>query len=331
MLDADAIQIWRSDDGDYHMRWRTAAPDTPVTVEPLDAPEPVEAHYHPEPGARVRGLPRSRRDLFRLRDQLGSDVVAGERRVYMQGTPNLRDVGGYPAADGRRVKWGHLFRSGQLSSLSDEDVARLAHLRLDLVCDFRREEEQTMDPSRLPEEATSLRRLSLPITPGSQAEMMTAAWSAPLDRAAMFDFMLDINRDLALRQGEAFRAMFAALLAAEDGRMLVHCAAGKDRTGFAIALILLALGVPDEVVMADYLLSARYFSPQAEIDRLRQKYQMESLAAEAILPMLEVHPQYLAAALDAIRQRYPDIHAYLEAELGVGPDEVVELRRRYLD
>jgi protein-tyrosine phosphatase len=112
---------------------------------------------------------------------------------------------------------------------------------------------------------------------------------------------------------------------------LVHCAAGKDRTGFAAAIILLALGVSQEVVMRDYMLTQRFFSPHQEIDRLRQKYQMQQLDTESILPMLEVHEDYLSRALMAIAQGYPSVEVYLKEALGVGSTEVAELRARYLE
>jgi protein-tyrosine phosphatase len=125
--------------------------------------------------------------------------------------------------------------------------------------------------------------------------------------------------------------MFSEILAAPDARFLVHCAAGKDRTGFAAAIILLALGVPREVVMRDYLLTARYFQPERELDRLRQKYQLEHMVAEAILPMLEVHEDYLGIALQHIDENYGSVEEYLEQALGVGPAELAELRGRYLE
>ena len=144
MLISDAVHIWREADGDYHIEWQATHPDTEVTVEPLAAGSAVEAHYseHPVKSARLSGLAPDTRHYFRLRDQHGTEVLATERKFGMQGTPNFRDFGGYATADGRRVKWGYLFRSGQLSSLSAQDLSLLASLNLDLVCDFRRLEEQ---------------------------------------------------------------------------------------------------------------------------------------------------------------------------------------------
>jgi protein-tyrosine phosphatase len=330
MLNPDAIHIWRDADGDYHLEWQTEAADTDVVVEPLAAATSVDVLDKSSHGARarVKGLPHAQTHLFRLQDQFGNEVIASERKLGMQGTPNFRDYGGYRTATGQVVKWGYLYRSGQLSSLTGQDLALLESLGLDLLCDFRREEEQANAPNRLPQE-NAPRTLSLPITPGSNGRFFEQAGSGIGGRQAMYDFMLEINRDFALAQTQAYSRMFAEVLEVEDARFLVHCAAGKDRTGFAAALVLLALGVPRAVVLNDYLMSARYFKPELELERIRKKYQMD-LPAEAIMPMLEVHEEYLSAALDEITSRYGSVEAYLAQELGVGVAELAELRRRYL-
>lgn len=332
MLITDAVHIWRESDGDYHVEWEATHPDTEVTVEPLSADGRVQAHYREESPLRARlsGLPPEQRHFFRLRDQHGNEVLATERKFGLQGTPNFRDFGGYPGARGRQVKWGYLFRSGQLSTLSDQDVALLASLGLDLVCDFRREEEQESDPSRLPAE-DGPRVASLPIIPGSNSRFFEEADSELAGREAMYDFMVEINRDFAEGQTGTYARMFREILEVDNARFLVHCAAGKDRTGFAAAIILLALGVPRELVMRDYLLTARYFNPLHEINRLRQKYDMEHLEADAIMPMLEVHEAYLARALQVIEDNFDSVEAYLQGALGLGPAELAELRGRYLE
>jgi protein-tyrosine phosphatase len=330
MLISDAVQIWRESDGDYHIEWQSSHPDTRVTVEPMGSDGNVSAHYS-EDSTRVRmsGLAPTSRHFFRLRDQHGTEVLAGERKLGMQGTPNFRDFGGYPTADGRQVRWGFLFRSGHLSSLSDRDVDLLASLNIDLVCDFRRQEEQAGDPSRLPS-LNPPRIVGLPINPGSNSRFFEQADSRMADRQAMFDFMVEINRDFAEAQTETYARMFREILEVPNARFLVHCAAGKDRTGFAAAIIQLALGVSRDVVMRDYMLTGQFFHPHAEIARLREKYQMQQMDSQSILPMLEVHEAYLARALLAIEQNFPSVEVYLEEALGVGEAEVAELRARYL-
>lgn len=330
MLNSEAVHIWRDPDGDYHIEWQASHPDTRVTVEPVSMNAGVEASYGKDSNRlRLSGLAPASRHFFRLRDQHGTEVLAAERKLGMQGTPNFRDFGGYLAADGLRVKWGYLFRSGQLSSLSDQDVELLASLKLDLVCDFRRLDEQQSDPSRLPAQCPP-RIASLPIIPGSNSRFFEEAGNQLGGRQAMFDFMLEINRDFVEAQAATYASMFREILDLKDARFLVHCAAGKDRTGFAAAVILLALGVSREVILHDYMLTERFFHPHREIERLRQKYNMEKMDAESIMPMLEVHTDYLVCALDTIEQSFPSLEVYLEEALGVGPAETAHLRARYL-
>lgn len=331
MLISEAVQIWREPDGDYHIEWRASHPDTQVTVEPVAPPGVVNTHYRS--GAeciRMSGLQAASRHFFRIRDQHGTEVLAAERKLGMQGTPNFRDFGGYTTMDGRRVKWGYLFRSGQISNLSDQDLELLGSLQLDLVCDFRREEEQESEPSRLPRHNPP-RIASLPIIPGSNSRFFEQPEGALGDARAMFEFMLEINRDFAESQTETYARMFREILDVDDARFLVHCAAGKDRTGFAAAIILLALGVSRDVVMRDYMLTGRFFLPHAEVDHLREKYQMQGMDTQSIMPMLEVHEDYLARALQSIEQGYPSVEIYLKEALGVGPAEVAELQARYLE
>jgi protein-tyrosine phosphatase len=332
MLISDAVHIWREANGEYHLEWQVSHPDTEVTVEPLAVSGELQLHYREQPslGACLVGLPAGRRHFFRLRDQHGNEVLASERRLGMSGTPNFRDFGGYRTGSGQQVRWGSLFRSGQLSALSAEDVELLASLELDLVFDFRQLEEQEIELSRLPASPRP-RIVSLPIIPGSNSRFFEEAGAQDSGPGQMFDFMLEINRDFAGSQAGAYSHMFREILDQDDARFLVHCAAGKDRTGFAAAIMLLALGVPRETVMQDYLLTGRYFIPGDELDRLTRKYQMEHMLAESILPMLEVHEDYLAMALSHIDEHFGTVENYLEQALGVGPAELAELRERYLE
>jgi protein-tyrosine phosphatase len=335
VLIVDSVQAWREHDGEYRIEWRTSQPGVTVALEtpPGASAEVVQANEREGEQARgmarVSGLPRERRHFFRLADNLGNDVQVTERRLALQGSSNFRDFGGYATRDGRRVRWGHLFRSGNLCGLTESDLALFEALELDLICDFRREEEQVSEPSRLPSGAT-LRLASLPIIPGSSRDTLEHLGDDVETGRGMFNFMLSINRAFATEQAAMFAEMFGEILALDDARLLVHCAAGKDRTGFAVAMILLALGVPRDVVMEDYLLSAEYFKPDRELARVRAKYGLEALPAAAVLPMLEVNPAYLEAALDVIDDQHGSVEAYLHSVLGVDAAALDELKRRYL-
>ena len=225
------------------------------------------------------------------------------------------------------MKWGFLFRSGHLSTLSQQDVDLLASLDLDLVFDFRRLEEQEADASRLPRQSTP-RVVSLPIIPGSNSRFFERAGEQSNQPDAMFNFMLEINRDFAGPQAVTYSRMFREILAAPDARFLVHCAAAGSHR-FRGSHHPAGAGVSRDLVMRDYLLTARYYLPERELDRLRRKYQLEHMVAESILPMLEVHEDYLANALHHIDENYRSVEDYLEQALGVGPAELAELRARY--
>ncbi|QFU76953.1 tyrosine-protein phosphatase [Halioglobus maricola] len=333
MLIPDAVHVWRDAGGDYHLEWDTEQADQAVVVEPvLEVAHDVE-HY-PDRRAKVSGLPHGKRHYFRLRDEHGNEVVATERKLGMEGTPNFRDFGGYRNAAGQQVKWGYLYRSGQLSALTDRDLDLLGSLDLDVVFDFRRVEEQESDPSRMPAQGAP-RISSLPIIPGSNSRFFEEAeqqggGQLEFGREAMFAFMREINRDFVEGQQATYARMFHEILETEDARFLVHCAAGKDRTGFAAAMMLLALGVPRDVVMRDYMLTSRFFLPEREIERLKAKYDMAHMDSSAVRPMLEVHEDYLEMALLSIDEQFGSVETYLESALGVGNAEMAELRRRYL-
>ncbi len=328
-LKPDSVHIWRTPDGHHYLHWETSDPSTAVAVEPLAAAAETSALPPGSPGrVRVSGLPAARRHFFRLRDSHGTEVVAPARGLGLPGGVNFRDFGGYRAVDGRRVRWGYLFRSGNLARLTEEAQGMFAGLGIDMVCDFRREDEQASDPSRLPGET---RRVNLAITPGSQGSALYGERHRLTGAEAMAEAMRDINREFVRSQSDRYAALFGHLLAPGNERVLVHCAAGKDRTGFAAALILFALGVPRETVLHDYLLTRHYFDPAGELMRVREKYDMHHLEDETLLPMLQVDESYLGAALAAIEEDYGSVEAYLEKALGMGPAERAALAARYLE
>ena len=139
----------------------------------------------------------------------GNDPSEHDRHLGLAGCPNLRDAGGYRTADGGRMRWRRVFRSGHLAHLEGEELEQVELLDLDLVVDLRRVDEQEREPSRLPARVAVL---SSPITPGSQASAIYANSRAIDGGEAMFQFMCDINRQFVLSQSGHFRDIFAAIL-----------------------------------------------------------------------------------------------------------------------
>lgn len=253
--------------------------------------------------------------------------VAGERALGLQGSPNFRDAGGYAAAQGA-LHWGRLFRSGHLAYLTADDETRLAALGLELIVDLRRDDERELEPSKIPPGAALV---GARITPGSQGSAIYADATQLGGADAMYDFMCEINREFVRSQSEAFSEVFAALLDSGAQRVLFHCSAGKDRTGFAIAMLQLALGVTEADVEADYALSRRYYLAPEQLPRVRQKYPVDHLSDDDLMPMMLADTAYLRAALDTIEKEWGDRERYLAEGLGLDAAARAELGRRFLD
>ncbi|HLO68227.1 MAG TPA: tyrosine-protein phosphatase [Holophaga sp.] len=255
-----------------------------------------------------------------------------DRHLDLEGVSNFRDMGGYRGHGGRAVRWGRLFRSGNLHAMTDSDRQRLARLGLALVVDFRQAEERHREPSGW-DPAAAPRTCAAEVVPGSAESFFRETGDDSVNRERTALFMAHLYRDMVRNQAGAWRALFQGVLETREGAVLVHCAAGKDRTGFAGALLLSALGVDWEDVERDYLLTARYQDPAVEEDRVLKiagHLLKPPMTREAIRPMFEVRPAYLAAAKEAMEAEAGSVEGYLEAVVGVGAPEREELRRRYL-
>jgi protein-tyrosine phosphatase len=164
---------------------------------------------------------------------------------------------------------------------------------------------------------------SLPIEPTVVAALRAQlASGGPLTSAAALDVMRDSYRNYVRNNTQTFRALFAHLL--EDrAPLVIHCTAGKDRTGFACALILHALGVPDDLIAEDYLLTNRFYrrDPSASPD----------LPEEVRRALGSVETSYLAAAFEAIRADYGNLESYFNDGLGLGARERARLEATYLE
>ncbi len=237
--------------------------------------------------------------------------------VPLLGASNLRDLGGWPTRDGRRVRTGLVFRAPALSRLSPEDQASVAALGLRTVCDLRGVREAEANPVLL-DGAT---RLALPIEPsvgaGLRDILRTGQASGHMAPQDMLDLLADAYRAYALQSHPQYRALFAAIMAPDGLPLLLHCSAGKDRTGFGSALLLTALGVAWHDVLEDYLATNTLWK--------REIASAFDLPPEVKDVLLGAHETLLVAAFDAVRGTYGSVEAYLAEAIGV---DVAALRAR---
>ena len=257
----------------------------------------------------------------------GGESAEQARILDLRGSPNFRDAGGYSCTGGS-LRWGHLFRSGHLAKLTADEQRQVEDLGLQLIVDLRRPDERDFEPTPLPE---SITRIHANITPGSQGSAIYSDSTQLGGPEAMFRFMCDINREFVESQTDTFADIFGQLLDSGAERILVHCSAGKDRTGFMVAMIQLLLGVDVEDVRDDYMLSRRYYLPQDHLPRVREKYAVGHLSDEDLLPMMQTEVDYLNSALDAIEAGFGSVDRYLVEGLRLGEGERRELHRRFVD
>ncbi len=241
-------------------------------------------------------------------------------RVWpLQGATNFRDLGGYPTQDGRHVRWRRLFRSDHLGALSADDLKTLAPLGLERALDFRGLHERGAAPYALP----GIAQHSLAIEPTVVQRLQELAGSgAALTATVATSLMEELYRSLASERHHRFAEFFQHVLDC-DGPLVFHCTAGKDRTGFAAALLLLALGVPRDLVMEDYMLTnAVYKHPPMPTT---------GLAPEALRVMWGVQAGFLQAALQLVDAEDGGMHGYLGRKLGLSQTSIARLSQRYLE
>lgn len=224
------------------------------------------------------------------------------RVIELEGCLNFRDLGGYPTADGRRVRWRRLFRSDGLHVLSAADVRRLRdELQIGDVIDLRSSAELRIDGRGLLEREP-IRFHHLPLFDGANVSADREA-AAALNLADRYFLLAEFARDAIAR--------VVMVLAEAPSPAVYHCAAGKDRTGVVSAVLLGALGVRDEMIVADY--AATQENLDAIVARLMATEGYRSML-EALPPdTLHAEPATMIDLLTRVRERYGSMAEYLIA------------------
>lgn len=289
-------------------RGRPAKPfyNLPVLSSNAEKPMPAVSLSHPAPGT----------------------------QLPFEGGNNFRELGGYIADEGKTVKWGQIFRGIPTCLLSsDADRKLLDSLNLRLILDLRSEEEAAKQPDYVPDGARLVRICGLCHPDGTEIAF------SPADKEKLLKGRLDEDHNMAdamyeqmLFGNKAFKELFRALEAGETP-ILFHCSAGKDRTGVAAMLILLALGASEEVIAKDFLQSNVCRRPELEAIWAEHADEIAANPAqkEHYLGIAGVYPESVPLVLNTIRDKFGSGDAYLEAEYGLTPARLMRLRRMYLE
>jgi protein-tyrosine phosphatase len=246
---------------------------------------------------------------------------------------NFRDLAGHTTSDGRRVRPGQLFRSGHLAHATDSDLGQLERLGLCRIFDFRTESDIEIDGcDRVPAGAEHV-RLPMPDPAMGEGIRFLIRESEPEAMERVFgngrasELMRRSAAGLVRERMEPYAVFLQELARPTSVPALFHCSAGKDRAGWAGTVVLLALGVEEEQVIEQYLLSNR------ETERIRERFETTEAAdwIGLLRPLLEVRIEYIEASFEAVETEWGSFDCYLHEGLGISRAQREQLRKNLLE
>jgi protein-tyrosine phosphatase len=237
-------------------------------------------------------------------------------RVQLVGATNFRDVGGYPTTFGGTVRHGLVYRSGALHALTDEDRIVLRALGVRTTFDLRTHDERSAEPTAAP----FLHPVHAPLSSGRGLGEGTDHH----DGAAV---LRDLYSGLLTEGAGTIGAILLTIAHGSSAAAVIHCSAGKDRTGVVIAVLLLALGVEEQAVLDDYELTSQ-FQAQHRVEELIEKLAAAGLPPALAAGLLGTSRPAMALALEATRQRCGTFDHYLQNDCGLTRDDRHALRLR---
>lgn len=247
-------------------------------------------------------------------------VRVATRNVNIPGIQNFRDLGGYKSSDkGLLTRYGMLYRSAQVDSLSSAAREELHQLNIQTIIDLRSNEEvKNQKPLQ-----SDFRVVHIPICIGNISHLLQEVQTGKIRQDSICEAIEEVNRKLMTCCKREFRQMFDLLLDRKNYPMIIHCASGKERTGVASALILASLGVNDDIIMADYQLSNQFFNLS---NLSKEAHRLPATMQETITTLFSARENFLNAAKDEAERLYGDIPTYLEKGIGLTRSEIEQLR-----
>ncbi|TVO63572.1 tyrosine-protein phosphatase [Denitromonas ohlonensis] len=240
----------------------------------------------------------------------------------LEGASNFRDLGGLHTEDGQRIRHGVLFRSDSLADLTIEGLATLERLELKTICDLRDRSERLSHPNRLPANAV-IHQPDIGFLPQGAHDLI-AGLGRTTPAQTVHLALSNYYRRFPTEHASNFSGMFDALLAPGALPALIHCTSGKDRTGFAIALVLSALGVSRELIRADYLRSN--MAPRNLAFMVPGGVPPSTLEA-----LMKVRADYLEASFATIEAHWLSVDTFLEQAIGLDRQRRIRLRTQVLE
>jgi protein-tyrosine phosphatase len=328
------VSVERVAKATVRISWKTRFKDLQVSIYHGNSPETMQRNsplyrIKDETTVEISGLNSDMPHYFAIVPDKGSARVISERRLPLQGAVNFRDLGGYAATAGQRLKWGKVFRSDHLSNLTERDIDFLKRMKIHCVCDFRTSTEARRRPDRFPGDGLG-KHLHLPIDnlksdPTDLFKKLERGDTSWLTKEFLIEGYIINIEEFAPVWGEVFKRL------ADPGHLplVFHCTGGKDRAGTCAALFLLSLGVSEKTVIYDHGLSNIYI--RDVVNGLYAKFDAVGIDREKISPYFSA-PQYCIEALLAhLHEKYGSPIEYLKSKAGVTEEMLERMREALLE
>lgn len=272
------------------------------------------------------------RTFYRVEAE-GEEIIVAERVLPLKNFSNFRDLGGYETQDGRNVKWGLFYRSEDLSDLKGDDLKYFESLGIKYVLDYRSKEEIANAPDVQVNSVENINISGMNLK-GNDNLDMTVYVKKLLSGEKMTispEDLLKKGYEMMPLDNPAYKELFTLFKDPKNTAILQHCTAGKDRTGVGSALVLLALNVPEEIVIQDYLESnkTRKAFNDKVMGAIKGYIKDENLKLN-IEGILGVNKSLINASLNSIKNKYVTYEKYFEEEYGLDSNKLKELRYAYL-
>ena len=274
------------------------------------------------------------RVYFILKAENGARIRVAERVITMDSLTNFRDLGGYLTEDGKRTKWGKLLRSAAHDSITDADVALLQKMGLKTVIDYRTTPEVADHPDK--EVAGVVYRRISPMENPNATNTLDVNQSMQMKSAEDAIAMLTgINKMLASDAycNSVYREVMNVVMDPAQVPFVQHCTSGKDRVGVGSATILMALGVPRETIMKDYMLSNENQISASKLGSGASSAGMEITPEmmKMFAALTKVHEEYLQAFFATVDAKFGGTEGYLKQGLGLTDEDLARVKELYLE
>jgi protein-tyrosine phosphatase len=324
----DAVIVERNQENNLCLSWTEQnRPQKILMGYSLHPFKPLKTweHIPEERNLVVNQTNHDRRPFFKIISMNGAESIVSERVFRMQNVRNFRDIGGYMTRDERQVAWGRLFRSGALNNASQSDLSFLETLGIKSVFDLRDDWEVKNRPDILPP-SINYRHFLI-----AERELINRSAALFYRQDIFRQFVESYKKSIVDAGAQRIGKIIQALGNQETLPAVLHCTAGKDRAGVTVALILMALGVPEETAISDYSLS-NLFAPQIirDVRKRIKPVRWMGFKVEHYYPLIDAGPFMMRSTLEHIKENYGSVEKYLLHHAGLDQEHLKRLRKNLL-